>query len=1476
MEIFMKMLKRIVSFICIAVLSAAVLPPAYAKGESVILSESFENFADNGTEISAAVKMTAGVDRRVIREEGGSNKALYSKAWGCSAKAVATIDFPDDAIETTYSAKIKVSGNRGGGQFFTLSDTNRSVTILKLDTAGVLRLSNGKKVADLPYGKWNEYTVTVDWRKQIFSVYINEKKVVVASYLPSENYLPIREISWLVNEPDEGFAEFYIDDVRVYIGSSLPSAMSFPAKPYSNEVKEFVPTDMTDTELVIYKQIDFNDGKTAALKTVQKGAATVEAGTLCDSGAIHMSVNKQTGTYFDIEVPEVADVDKYVVSMDLCINEMSGDATIAFMDGKDTRWRLGGRIDPGGAISMSSGVGRYNAAGASITLKKRTEIAVVFDYSRDMLSLYIDGEFVSSVDSSAFKARPTLFRMIDVTISSSGKVDLLFDNMRVYKAREPLPRESFEEDGKKEDDNPLPGGSTSIVNKDSEAITAISSASVLMLTNDSMFTGGKKQKYPDGLKPSLEGGTLMLPTELCGLIYPDVKIEKKNGMVTIADKLTFAAATETAGGNVPFEKNGTLYLPCRELAEGLGKSVYYDDRGFVVLSDSEFAYKNSPYILKNTEPIDNIYHYMQFDNPTGEEMAAALRANCPNNMHPRIYMRMQDIDYVLDKKDTTDEWKNAYKAFGVKANLYTGDFTISNTPNDTDATSFCEAESTLGPMYLMTGDKKYADAGVELMMTAASWDSLAPSTSQLIGGLWAEGMAYGIDYFYNYMKSTADGREKLAYLKQRIHTLAFEPLCDALSNGSNILYWPTLDDNFVGVIGGGMLKLAMTVADEPELEEECEYLMENVYKPLRLLMDMFTPDGAWYEGVSYGDYALRQFAPTVYAMEQCFGDDYGLLDVKGAEKMQDWYTYTGTPQGSLNFHDMYDVTGSGYYSFGGFIVAYLKNNVEAMAAAKRWLSTIGKSMELPYLMLYERATQDRGIDVKAPNDLDHYFRVAEAGTFYSSLESRTAAFVGFHGGETGMSHDQLDLGEFVFHNDGVAWAFDLGSDNYDLPQYFNIPVGYRYYRKNAQGENVLLINPMKDADYYGQKVGAKVELVDYETAPRAAKAAYDLTDAYERDVSSYIRGYYFGDNRNTLTIRDEVVLKEQSDVYWQMHTKADIEIKDKHTVILKKDGKLCEASIYCSAADYSVENMKCELLPGSPGLEYSDAARSNDGARKLAVHIPDASAGKLTIVVKLSPVRDNYSKSPIDTNTKIADWVLPDGEMPKPLCVNAIYFDGKAIENFYPEIYEYTVNLPFGQETLPEISVDKDADVSVDIYYPEDKAQTVITVMKDGYADEKYLIKYAINSDRSIKVTENVRDVVPVVGVPGKMILPKFASASDIPEPQNGPGNMIDDDLNTRCSGVEGCWREIDLGRVYDFSGVAIALLDGTKRKVKYDLLYSEDGINYERVFSGEATGETDGFESVAIPGRARYIRFAGYGNNISRWNTITEFRVYE
>lgn len=1473
------MFKKIICLINVLLLLLSAIPAIAAQEAKVFINETFSEYPENATTFNG-IKIQTGVDKRVINDKG--NKALYSKAWGEGAKIKKDFQAPENGDTFVYSAKIKIQGNKTSGKLFDFYDGINKITFVNMKDDGTLTLPDGKKLGGMIYGKWTEFTLIVSWKTHVVDVYIDNKCVASDWYFNKSVYLPMKELVWQINEPGEGATELFIDDIRGYTGKTLPHQMNFPVIDNVSEILPFTPLASLDFTPQLLFSSDFEAGFGGS--TVL-GGGKIERPQISEDNSVyhfHSDGSADVSGWIDFTCNDVQNMSKYSISVDVMVNKMTGDSSkIAIFDGKDSLindWQYLPDIFPGPKFRASVSGKTFS----DMETGKWYELTYCFNLGAGMANVYVDGVNVGEHAVSDSKA-PTIFR-INGTSKIGYIVDFYADNVRIYSGNSYLPKDYFENSGEETSKNQTVN--YSIYDVWAGSASYLKNCEVYMYSCDYMFAKDEKFLYPSP-KPYVDAGnTFMMPLSLANQVYGlSHTFDEGTGEVSInGNSFTKIGSTELAVGGkkvnmaaaVAF-KDGQVYLPLRSIVcDILGKQITYDMRGFAIVSDTIFPYTDDPVMSRNIEPIDYIYKYMQFENPDGKTMMEDL-LKTTGGAHPRVILNNSEINYILDKVESGDvAWNAAYK----KA-IADGDAALNtvipaecddSTKND-HTSNYRARMYQLSLAYLLTGDEKYAKAGVNNLKNAAMWDDMGEDVIELNVGEWCIGTGYGVDSFYNYMQQSHEGREVFKSIKDTAKRIAFTHMINMYQGNNTGQRWATREYNFVGVCGSGALVMALAFATEEDMRTDIEYLLENMYKSMAIIMTFFAPDGGYHEGMDYMRYTMINYSKAMLALNRSCGSTYGLMSVLGAEGISDFINYMGTPTSAFNYHD----ADRGEYMniIASVELSYLLNDPVGMANSKRHRDLNNYNLDVVNLMYYDKIITDKGLTPDISGEpLDHYFRRVEVGTFLSSLDTQSPTFVGFHGGTMNNNHDHMDLGQFVFESDKVRWACDNGSGNYNLAGYFDPGEMYKSYRKNVQGENCVLINPVSDPSYLGQNEAAYAPLRSMKSAPKGAYASYDLTSAYERDVNKYIRGYYFGDNRNTLTIRDEINLKDSSEIYWQMHTPAKIDIIDKNNVMLTYGEQKCKVEIVCSAPEYQILDMEPKLLPGSAG-EKIDGQKSNAGVRKVAVYA-EGVTGDYVVTVKIIPQNGNYSPTPVDGNTAIDNWIIPDGEIPKRPTLSALYADGVPVNGFYSEKAEYLIEVPFGTEKPPVISaVANVPEATVTVVNPQkfgEKAK--VTVSCVGYRDLVYYIDYTVSSNREIFITDDLRDAKPQKGIMGTLLKPVLVATPPVPDEAHGPAHLTDDDFSTRCAIENECYFEIDLGEVTDIKGVAMSYYEGDKRAQIYDLLYSADGIHYQKVFSGQSTGETTEYESLNIEGKVRYIRVLGYGNTISTWNSITEIRA--
>ena len=425
---------------------------------------------------------------------------------------------------------------------------------------------------------------------------------------------------------------------------------------------------------------------------------------------------------------------------------------------------------------------------------------------------------------------------------------------------------------------------------------------------------------------------------------------------------------------------------------------------------------------------------------------------------------------------------------------------------------------------------------------------------------------------------------------------------------------------------------------------------------------------------------------------------------------------------------------------------------------------------------------------------------------------------------------------------GERWAEDLGRDDYNIQQV----LGYKsdeIYRMRAEGHNTLVINPSLDG---GQKKQEYTKIDKYDSNEYGGYVAADMSALYE-DAQSVKVGYYVDDNMRSVTVKYEIDLDKESEMYWFMHTKANAEIEG-NKVFLTKNGKSMFMTFDTDADSLDISIKDASPLETSPSIPEQN---KNLDYKKVSAHFKGK--GKINFTVKIAPSGEGISMEELN-KTPIDSWVLPEKKNNENWSENldvSFFADGKTVsENI--DVYDH----------IPNVTVSlSDPECSYEVNQTSDKKATVKVYNKDKTEYILYVLNYVIQDANIAKYTE-----IPVSSV----------SASAEPQVQNGKDNMIDNDLSTRWTAFErGDYAVFDLGEVKEVSAVMMSFWNGNARNYYFDILVSPDGVNYRTALNGVSEKKEDTKYTLCEfePVNARYIKVISGGNSANKNMNITEFK---
>jgi len=431
---------------------------------------------------------------------------------------------------------------------------------------------------------------------------------------------------------------------------------------------------------------------------------------------------------------------------------------------------------------------------------------------------------------------------------------------------------------------------------------------------------------------------------------------------------------------------------------------------------------------------------------------------------------------------------------------------------------------TLATVYRIDGDRRYADRAIREMLTAAAFDDWNPShfldTAEMTHAL-----AIGYDWLYDVLTP-----EKRATIRKAI---VEKGLREAEKIYRKRGWWSTSRHNWNQVCNGGISIGALAVAeDEPKL---AAYMVHQAVQSVQLAMAEFAPDGACGEGPGYWNYATSYNVYMLAGLESALGTDFGLSQSPGFSETGDFRIHFVTPTRlAFAFAD----TGSGM----------------GQAPQMFWLA---RKFDKPLYAWHERECADgasalalwwfdpRGGPPEGYGS-DRWFRHVDVVMMRSRWNDPEAVFVGFKAGDNKVNHSHLELGNFLLDAAAERWAIDLGADDYNLPAYFGNK-RWTYYRLNTAGHNTLLI------DGKNQDPKAVAPIVAFSSTPARAHAVADLSAAYRGQATKVRRGIALIDRRQVL-VQDEIEGTAGSEITWQMHTRAEIQV-DGPRAVLSQSGK---------------------------------------------------------------------------------------------------------------------------------------------------------------------------------------------------------------------------------------------------------------------------------------------------------------------------------
>ena len=528
----------------------------------------------------------------------------------------------------------------------------------------------------------------------------------------------------------------------------------------------------------------------------------------------------------------------------------------------------------------------------------------------------------------------------------------------------------------------------------------------------------------------------------------------------------------------------------------------------------------------------------------------------------------------------------------------------------------------LGLAYQMTGEKKYAEKLRNALIHYADLSRWAgdahhdpPWHSELNTARFCYGYAVGYDSIYDFL--SADERKTIAGAMVRLGILP--TLNDWVLGGKRIHALDSMGHNWwsVCVSMAGLAALSL-VDDELQarlwVQRVSEAFPEWFTYQGNVLQNKtanFDGEGAFYESVSYANYALSEYLLFRLAFTNVFGQS-SAPDIPLLETAGDFFVHTSYPTSeeilSVNFGD------SSLHATGARTIRLLLANGYDKTQYHWYLNHTDPGLDDPVgLVYYELHPQESLENNVTPSMLYPDIGWATLRSSWNDNATMLAIKSGF-----AWNHAHPDAGSFILFHGGKPLMIDSGNCSYSRREYTS------YYR-HSKAHNVILIdghgqNPEDcgNGDRGTVTPGRIHRLID------TAGLKYVFADATGPTSWRFSRNYrHFLWIGEAILIFDDVRSHEEGKLEWLLHYQGNAEQQGRRIMISNEDAR---AIVQPTFPEEMTVSEKKGLKDHDPDTEVTYLAFSPEAATrqsKFITAVLPLDSGQNEPAVHIERLQDN-------------------------------------------------------------------------------------------------------------------------------------------------------------------------------------------------------------------------------------------------------------
>jgi oligo-alginate lyase len=477
------------------------------------------------------------------------------------------------------------------------------------------------------------------------------------------------------------------------------------------------------------------------------------------------------------------------------------------------------------------------------------------------------------------------------------------------------------------------------------------------------------------------------------------------------------------------------------------------------------------------------------------------------------------------------------------------------------------------------------------------------------------GVGIAFDWLYDHF--TIEERKKVA---KAIAEKILLPSLEAKEGVTHATSWVNGNFNWNPVCHTGISVGALSIAEIfPKLSKQ---VVERAITNLPFAGESYANDGSFPEAPSYWSYGTSFFAMEIEALRSVFGHASNLEKTPGFLKSADYILQMTGPTGQ-------DFNYSDYHAdrWNEPIMMWYGRELKRRILVNNEIDAI-KSINLD--LLNEKQTNLHRLTTMEliwwkPNLLSqkvellplHYSANGglSIGVMRTSWNDPLAGFLAIKGGTPNVSHGHMDASSFVYEANGIRWALDLGTEDYnkmraaklDLWNYSQNSTRWDSFRAGPESHNIIRFDNAK------QDVSGVAPISQLSKKSGVVGNVLDLTTLYSSQVEKVTRTVRLFPNKS-IAIEDEWKTTDKDVEYvFQWITAAKASIAE-YGVLLEQNGQSIKLKIETQNSQIKPE-IVIEDVSKSKAIQDSD----NPGVSRILIKLKSRKSTSYKLIIKAIP-----------------------------------------------------------------------------------------------------------------------------------------------------------------------------------------------------------------------------------------------------------------